>query len=119
MKMVGKQYRTNSPLESVEFFPPNDHCGYYGLVIKPWWMPKVLAYLFRNQLRVYLGWLNMSSSKKPYNNPTNERYWWIYPTDKNWTGEPKETATPMFWCELEYVGRIVDVHGKTVREPLV
>lgn len=119
MIMVGEQYRTNSPLEPVDALPPNDHCGYYGLVMKPIWMPKWLAWLLRNHLRVYLGWLNMSGCEKPYDNPANKRNWWIYPTDRNWTGEPKIEVTPFLWCELEYVGRIRDMYGNTIREPLV
>jgi len=36
--------------------PPKDHCGWYGLVIKPKYIPLWLAKIFKNHLRIYEGW---------------------------------------------------------------
>lgn len=100
------QYRKDGELHSVDFFPPDDHCGWYGLVVKPRWMPRWLAWMMRNRLPIYLGWLNMPSCKKPYDNPTNERWWWIYPAGTNAEGSPKQRVRPFLWCEIEYIGPV-------------
>ena len=105
MRRVGNNYRQTSELHSVDFFPPDDHCGYYGLVEKPIWMPRWLAYLLRNKLPVYLGWLNMPRCDKPYDNPTNIRHWWIYPTGENNFEGNSVRVRRFLWCEIEYVNK--------------
>lgn len=102
-RKVGKNHKQITELESVELFPPNDHCGYYGLVLKPNWMPKWLTWLLRNKLPIYYGWLNMPRAIKPYTNPTTERWWFIYPTGENRMDGNSVRVKPFLWCEIQHI----------------
>lgn len=126
IKRVGEKYIKVGELESVEFFPPNDHCGWYGLVIKPKWMPKWLAWPLRNHLKIELGWLNVPRKDKDanYSDLGLERWWFIYPQGHNRTNEDGSRAEsiqvkPFLWCEIVWGGQIVDINGKVLRNELI
>jgi hypothetical protein len=114
MKKVGLNYKKTGELESVEMFPPNDHCGWYGLVVKPKWMPSWLAWMVRNRLPIYLGWLNMPSPKKPYNDPARERWWFIYPTGTNAYDAKSIRVKPFLWCDIEWIGPVKNIKGELI-----
>jgi len=71
--------------------PPKDHCGWYGLVIKPKYIPLWLAKIFKNHLRIYEGWLNANGSR---------RDWWIYPNGSN-DRENNIEVKPIYWCSIK------------------
>lgn len=105
MKVINTEYIKGSELLPVEELPPNDHCGWYGIIVKPKWMPKWFAWLIRNKLPIFLGWLNTPLVKKPYDDPKHERYWFVYPTGSNFTPTGKHVrglpVKPFLWCELK------------------
>jgi hypothetical protein len=86
------------PLRSITFDPPTDDCGYFGVVLKPKWMPLPLAYLFRAFLPIQLGWLNRQNRK--YSTPDD--WWFIYPSGDSFNKDGSKAKAirvePFLWC---------------------
>jgi hypothetical protein len=83
-----------TPLRSVRFDSPEDHCGYYGVIIKPNWMPSVFAYLVRDFLPIRIGWLNRNSSDEwfVYDGPNGESFY------EDGTHANSTKVKPFLWC---------------------
>jgi len=77
--------------------PPKDNHGYYGIVLKPKYMPLWLAKLLKNKLKVREGWLNMPySHAKPKRN-WDERWWFDYSKGR----EHSVQCQPIYWCKIK------------------
>jgi len=70
--------------------PPKDRHGYYGIVLKPKYMPLWLAKRLKSFLKVREGWLNMPYSK------SDERWWFDYSNGR----ENSKQCEPIFWCKI-------------------
>lgn len=97
------------PLNSTKYNPPEDRCGYYGIVIKPKYMPSALAYLFRGLLPIRIGWLNRHS---------REDWWFVYDGPNGESSyENGERANaikvkPFLWCPRKSHYKVkVTFHG--------
>ena len=78
-----------SDLKCVVTDPPKDRCGYFGIVLKPKWMPLWLARKLKYSIPIREGWLNMPSLK------SDER-WWFDKTDD----DINNRVEPIYWCSI-------------------
>lgn len=77
--------------------PPKDTHGYYGLVLKPKYMPLWLAKILKNHLEVREGWLNMPyTHSRKGEEGWDERWWFDYSKGK----ENSKQCEPIFWCKI-------------------
>lgn len=92
------KYEIVGELRSVDYDAPIDSSGYYGVILKPKWMPRWLAYSLRNRFVVQYGWMN----KNGYNRCMR---WWVYPSgdSRNEHGERNESiqVKPFLWCTIK------------------
>jgi hypothetical protein len=70
--------------------PPKNRWGYFGLVLKPKYMPLWLAKKLKKHLEIREGWLNMPCSK------SDERLWFDYSKGR----ENSKRCEPIFWCKI-------------------
>lgn len=76
--------------------PPKDTCGYFGLVLKPKYMPLWLAKILKNHLKIREGWLNMPSSHFKPQDGWDKRWWFDHSKGK----ENSKQCEPIFWCKI-------------------
>jgi len=86
-----------SELISIES-PPKDTYGYFGLVLKPKYMPLWVAKLFRNFLEVREGWLNMPYTiSRKGGKECDERWWFDYSKGR----DNSVRCKPIYWCKIK------------------
>jgi hypothetical protein len=76
--------------------PPKDTCGYFGLVLKPKYMPLWLAKILKHQLEIRKGWLNMPKSILKPKKGWDERWWFDHSRGR----EKSKQCKPIFWCKI-------------------
>jgi hypothetical protein len=76
--------------------PPKDTFGYFGLVLKPVYMPLWLAKILRNHLEIREGWLNMPSAHSKPRENWDKRWWFDYSKGR----ENYKRCEPIYWCKI-------------------
>ena len=92
------KYEIVGKLRSIDYDSPIDSAGYYGVILKPKWMPKWLAYMLRKRFVVHYAWMNKNGFNR-------SMQWWIYPSGDKFleSGERAESilVKPFLWCTIK------------------
>jgi hypothetical protein len=76
--------------------PPKGTSGYYGVVLKPKYIPLWIAKIFKNRLKVREGWLNMPYTISRKGEEGWDERWWFYKS-----GDDFIKCYPIFWCKIK------------------